>query len=291
MNIQTAKPSEIDTELHEIEKRAGAIAARRDQQQQYAASYRESLTRQQNGEIGYYSYDAAGLAEIVAKVRELHAQVTAIMAEGDPHRAEFKARDGWTRAWIVTNNNGHVHNTKRCATCNNGEYATNFEFLPQVSGQDELEIVKQAGERACTVCYPTAPVEYRTGACSLEPEERRQARLEREAAAQARAEKKAAKAITNPDGSPLKVFRYHVEETARRNRRTGQVELIPAYDTFETLETAHAARGWLTDHFDSWRSDKRPDDLARVAAAIAAKEGKTADQAFAEAEKRAAKRK
>jgi hypothetical protein len=61
---------------------------------------------------------------------------------------------GWSRAFIVSG--GHVHKTMSCHTC----YSTTvFYGVPQCSGMDEDEIVELAGERACTVCYPTAPVD------------------------------------------------------------------------------------------------------------------------------------
>lgn len=60
----------------------------------------------------------------------------------------------WTRAFIVSG--GHVHRSTRCHTCFT---TTVFYGVPQCSGMDEAEIVELAGERACTVCYPTAPVD------------------------------------------------------------------------------------------------------------------------------------
>lgn len=72
---------------------------------------------------------------------------------------EFKRRGGWTRAFLaITNGGGHVHNGMNCSTCHNGLEPTRFGWFPQYSGKPEAEIVEDAGERACTTCYPTAPV-------------------------------------------------------------------------------------------------------------------------------------
>ncbi len=61
---------------------------------------------------------------------------------------------GWSRAFIVSG--GHVHSSTNCHTCFT---ITVFYGVPQCSGMNEDEIVELAGERACTVCYPTAPVD------------------------------------------------------------------------------------------------------------------------------------
>lgn len=61
----------------------------------------------------------------------------------------------WNRAWIVPG--GHVHKDVSCHTL----YAdTTLILCPEVSGMTEDEIVAKAGERACTICYPSAPSEY-----------------------------------------------------------------------------------------------------------------------------------
>jgi len=65
---------------------------------------------------------------------------------------------GWTRAYLVTNSNGHIHSSMACSTCNRGNDATQFAWVTDFSDHNEAEIVAAAGWRACSVCYPTAPV-------------------------------------------------------------------------------------------------------------------------------------
>jgi hypothetical protein len=114
--------------------------------------------------------------------------------------------------------------------------------------------------------------------------------LEREAKKAEREAKKAAKAIANPDGTPLEVFDWRVPERHYK-QRGGGVKVVEAHDTYKTLETAHAARGWLTDAHESWLGGaKRTVDVHKVADAIAHKEGKTREQVIEEAKQRAAKR-
>lgn len=62
---------------------------------------------------------------------------------------------GWTRAYIVPG--GHVHSDYHCHTL----FPETERFLvAEVSGMTEDEIVAKAGERACTICYPSAPSNY-----------------------------------------------------------------------------------------------------------------------------------
>lgn len=67
----------------------------------------------------------------------------------------FRIRGGWNRAFLVANANGHVHSSMGCSTC---RPTTQYAWLTDYSGADEDAIVEAAGHRACTTCYPTAPV-------------------------------------------------------------------------------------------------------------------------------------
>jgi len=69
---------------------------------------------------------------------------------------EIYDQDPWTRAFLVINSNGHVHKTTDCSTCFD---TTRFLWLVQYSNDDENTIVEDAGQDACTVCYPSAPAE------------------------------------------------------------------------------------------------------------------------------------
>lgn len=67
----------------------------------------------------------------------------------------FRIRGGWNRAFLVANANGHVHSSTGCSTC---RPTTQYAWLTDYSGADEDAIVKDAGHRACTTCYRSAPV-------------------------------------------------------------------------------------------------------------------------------------
>jgi hypothetical protein len=65
-------------------------------------------------------------------------------------------QDPWTRAFLVINSNGHVHSSMDCKTCFD---TTRYNWLVQYSNDDENTIVEDAGQDACTICYPSAPAE------------------------------------------------------------------------------------------------------------------------------------
>src|SRR5699024_12010413 len=67
----------------------------------------------------------------------------------------FRLRGGWNRAFLVAGANGHVHSSTSCSTCHP---TTQYAWMTDYSGADEDTIVADAGYRACTVCYPSAPV-------------------------------------------------------------------------------------------------------------------------------------
>jgi len=69
---------------------------------------------------------------------------------------EIYNQDPWTRAYLVVSSVGHVHKDMYCSTC---FPQTRYQWLVQYSNDDEKTIVEDAGQDACTVCYPSAPAE------------------------------------------------------------------------------------------------------------------------------------
>jgi hypothetical protein len=128
-------------------------------------------------------------AEKLDKLAAEHELIACQKAdEMKPYHDEFFRRGGWTRAFlVVTKGEGHVHRSQVCHTC---YPTTQFHWVTDFSGHDEAEIVDAAGERACTICYPTAPAEVLnrpTAIFSKDEEAKRAAREEREAKRAAKA--------------------------------------------------------------------------------------------------------
>lgn len=180
-DLTTATPAEVDTVLADLYEQAYRHETRAAQQyeeirswvgrQVHGKGYRslpatrvevhryfESLEAKKNPEFDQptLSYEDR---QLLSMRERWHAERDAYLAAFDaqqPYHAEFDQRGGWTRAFLVTNTGGHVHSSRSCSTC---FPTTHYAWLPQVSGLAEDEIVEMAGERACTVCYPSAPVE------------------------------------------------------------------------------------------------------------------------------------
>lgn len=73
--------------------------------------------------------------------------------------SEYQVRR-WSRFFLVTSSSGHIHSAMNCCTCNKGRNATTFALLPELSGKDEKAAVDKLGPALCSVCFPSAPVEF-----------------------------------------------------------------------------------------------------------------------------------
>lgn len=205
-------------------------------------------------------------AENVTRLQDARRLLADIEAQAYPME-QIYALNPWSRFFLVKNNNGHIHSSMSCGTCFD---TTEFGWLPTVSGKTEAEAVAEFGEILCTVCFPSAPVEWTNGVSKA-------TKTEREAKAAAKAERAAAKLAKAllPDGSPLRVGR-------------------------DSLVSLRSAQMWLTDSFSWNRSyprdgfDSHPSyelaDVRRVAEAVAAKTEQDVEAVLASHKAKAAKR-
>jgi nitrite reductase/ring-hydroxylating ferredoxin subunit len=109
---------------------------------------------------------AAGHPKVVAY--DLHRVVDRYEAAGlaltDANLAveeveeEYRSRP-WSRFWLVTTSNGHIHRSTHCSTCNRRGRPTGFALVPYLSGQTAADAVADLGPALCSVCFPEAPVE------------------------------------------------------------------------------------------------------------------------------------
>lgn len=210
----TMTPAEIDTVLARIWTEEQALDAR----------LHRGLARLADRATNTSRYYASTVEDDEAEVANLRAGIAALQAEAQPFVDEFFARGRWNRYFLVTNDNGHVHRGMNCSTC---FASTEYSWLPSLSGCDEDAMIEEWGERACTVCFPSAPTN---------PLYNRPARIDREARAARQAEAakreaaKAEKSITDVDGSPLRTG-YGVIRTkvAARNELSGAVKSLAWY--------------------------------------------------------------
>jgi len=103
----------------------------------------------------YVKHFPSRVGEIQKRIAELREQKAKIQAEINKLDAIYN-QDPWTRAFLVINSNGHVHSSMDCNTC---FPTTRYNWLIQYSNDDENTIVEDAGQDACTICYPSAPAE------------------------------------------------------------------------------------------------------------------------------------
>jgi hypothetical protein len=210
MNITTATPVEIDT-------RIAAILFRR-------AEIEHGLMRAQ------YTLDsefasAESIAKAEAEIKAFNVERDELITERETLDDEYRGRGTWTRYFLVTNTNGHVHTSTECDTCFDD---TDFGWLTQFSGTEQDEMGKLSGEAACARCFPNLPAEVMQAKrdARIDTPARIAAREEREAAAAAKKAKAAANGITDVDGTPLKDDDGYTIKTLR----TAQTKAIQALE-------------------------------------------------------------
>jgi hypothetical protein len=128
----------------------------------------------------------------VAELSKEYAQIKLEIARLDA----IYDQDPWTRAFLVINSNGHVHSSMDCNTC---FATTRYQWLIQYSNDDEKTIVEDAGQDACTICYPSAPAEVLNRPSRIVTEDKvakAKAKAERDAKREAKIAKEKANAPT-----------------------------------------------------------------------------------------------
>lgn len=176
------------------------------------------------------------------KVLDLEERADTIVAtEINMLDEEWIRRGRWNRAFLVTNGNGHVHRSMHCSTC---RPTTEFYWVTEYSDHSEAEIVEAAGWRACTKCYPSAPVlpkaESNTKMFTPDERERQAAREEREAKrAQREAEKIEVPVWDGFSGPHTKTFKT---TRAATNFIAGHLSSLCWYGTEHP-----SADGWISD--------------------------------------------
>jgi hypothetical protein len=293
MNLTTATPVEIDTVLADLMTKAYALDMERDLNLKRAREIEDGVAKRAAGNLSYSgsSWSQERADEYRAKADKIATQIIVLDEQARPLHEEFTRRGGWTRAFLATSANGHIHSSRSCSTC----YATTqFFWFTDLSGHDEAEIVAKAGSDACTVCYPSAPVNDLKRPRSIFSDDEKaaqQAREDRAAAKAARDAKKIEKGLT-ADGSEFVV--EYVEQNApgwERNDAGQQVHVRRDRVRTERFKTEQAAVQWVVQ-YAAWGDDLRTSDkaagFAQVIEAVAAKHGKTVADVTADIEKKVA---
>lgn len=220
------------------------------------------------------------LARYDAQAQEV-ARLSGLLEEADDRYEKY----GWNRAFlVVTSGQGHVHRSMDCSTC----YATTkFNWLPSYSGSSESQIVEDAGERACSVCYPSAPVETFSKPTKIYSDDEKQAAIAKAAKAEEKIVKQAAKIAkaATKDGSELTVVTER-GVTPSHLKNAGQ-----PYSRKEHFKTERSAVMWATDALAGFYRQPNETELEAVdaiVASLAEKHGKPETEIRADIDKKAA---
>jgi hypothetical protein len=153
----------------------------------------------------HYAYQVERIKKYQDELEQLEIERVKIKTEIAKLDLIYR-QDPWTRAFLVINSNGHVHSSMDCSTC---FPTTRYQWLVQYSNDDEKTIVEDAGQDACTICYPSAPAEVLNRPSRIVTADKiakAQAKAEREAKKAERIAKEKANAPT-ANGEALKIIR------------------------------------------------------------------------------------
>lgn len=249
--LTTATPVEIDTEIARIEAEMSS--------KRYLRDAAEKVLDRAARDTYYATLPSYAQAKCSLALAEI--ALTRYALELTPYLVEYTRRGGWTRYFLVNSSNGHVHsdaNPYRCSRTPSTEHG----WLVSESGKTPQEVVELAGERACTVCFPWAPADTLSRSSAYTPPCEAE-KVARRAERALRAALRNAKAITNPDGTPLRIDTEGYAEILGTIRAA---ELRAVDITF-----------WATVYTRAL-TEKEENAIEQILAALAAKRGTTVEE-------------
>jgi hypothetical protein len=323
MNIRTATPAEIDTQLADLYRQEsgarGRVASRVNTIHRALGEKQDPWSKRK----GWPTTDAEALdkaraleatsgqvAAALAAYGKARAELDAILAKAEPLHAEYLRRGGWSRFFTVQQNNGHIHRSMNCQTCNRGVNATEFGWNPELSGLTEQEAVNALGPILCTVCFPSAPLSWTAGRTEVEDPSKCSNRTGVNYRTYGMSytgdcEVCGARAVAATHGGGLRKHTNRAYElAAERKARTEDPKLIAAPDGgvlkvgYETIRTVRAAEILYVEEAAapgySWsnpanHAEHRANALI-LAEALAAKSNRTVDEVVASLAARVARK-
>lgn len=113
------------------------------------------------GRFEIRTYDIAELVDVIAAYTVVEAAIPANRASAEALEDIHAAHD-WSRFFVVRNTGGHIHYDQSSYRCSR-TMTTSHGWNPELSGATEAEAVAALGPIMCTVCFPSAPVEWTVG--------------------------------------------------------------------------------------------------------------------------------
>lgn len=273
MQITTASPAQIDTEIARLNGEVARV-------QFEITSAKDAIERNEKAD-NTTRRTWPRIVELAEKATQalvgLRERLGDLCAQLKPLHDEYTRRGGWSRYYLVNNSNGHIHPDTNCSTCN---LYTQYRWLTSESGRDEKELVEDAGDRACTVCFPWAPVEALARASKFRSEAEDVAaarKAERDEKNAAKAAKAAAETITMPDGTPVRTESGR-ELTKEREVQSEITDLLASAMFLANPELVEQARmkSQTEQEIQDWAADRLSAEtpvLERLLVALAIKRG------------------
>jgi len=134
----------IDTELSQLHNQRWSLVSKLESAEDTKKFYEK-----------HYATRVEEINKAIEKIAEIKSEIFKVNGQIRDLDAIYD-QDPWTRAFLVLASNGHVHSSLDCSTC---FPTTRYQWLIQYSNDDENTIVEDAGQDACTICYPSAPAE------------------------------------------------------------------------------------------------------------------------------------
>lgn len=281
VRLQSLDPVGVDTEAAVEYGKLSELRYQRDVIESRLGRWKEEMPKHSVG--GYYHNQLSKqIAESEDKLSKILPMIDEQAKKNAIYGDEFQRRGGWSRAFLVVNNNGHVHSSMDCSTCFD---TTKYQWMTAYSGKSEDEIVGDAGERACTVCYPSAETSGSLNKpTKMFTDDEVQAQKDREERARKRAEKEQKakeKGIFGPDGEPLRIVppgekygtTYNAEVTAR-TELVDRLRSIVSFDNMDKMGMAYNPKARDRDNYI----------IKEISEAIARKHGVTPEAVLKEAD-------
>ena len=218
----------IDTELSQLHNQRWSLVSKLESAEDTKKFYEKHYATR----VEEINKAIEKIAEIKSEIFKVNGQIRGLDAIYD--------QDPWTRAFLVLASNGHVHSSLDCSTC---FPTTRYQWLIQYSNDDENTIVEDAGQDACTICYPSAPAETLNRPSRIVTADKiakAQAKAEREAKKAERIAKEKANAPT-ASGKPL---------TYKEGKWTREIKTERSAITEWYSQYADSQREIVTEYYD-----------------------------------------
>lgn len=204
-------------------------------------------------------YNAIQCHKLLADLTADEAARDAARNAVEESHQEWLNNGQWNRFFLVEG--GHIHSSTGCSSL---RPTTQIAWLPELSGETEAEAVEMFGSVLCSICFPSAPVEHTTGKVKTRAQREKEARAAERAA---KAAEKAAKMVLDPEtGEPIR----DVWGSQLKTERSVSNAILSEMNSLRWYGDTHPDA-------DKWKAF-----IDRAVKALAAKQGRDADELLAE---------